>query len=153
MEHTWNHTGHTDSHMGHTWNPMRHNFNHMGHAWDHMDILGTTGHILRTTWDILGTTWDILETKWYILFYVVCVLYVTQFFPGNTSKFLCQIKSDLHETFSICQDWSPELINNVCGPAYTHVQGGSRMPKKLGAVRNMKGASMLDLISQATYIG
>ena len=23
------------------------------------------------------------------------------------------MKSDLHETFRVCQDWSPELIDNV----------------------------------------
>ncbi len=37
--------------------------------------------------------------------------------PGNTPLYLCQMRSDLHKTFSVCQDWSPELIINVHGHA------------------------------------
>ncbi len=33
--------------------------------------------------------------------------------PGNTPQYLSQMKSDLQKTFSVLQDWSPELINNV----------------------------------------
>ena len=34
------------------------------------------------------------------------------------------MKSELHETFSGCQDWSPEFISNVCshGCACMHAQ-------------------------------
>ncbi len=38
--------------------------------------------------------------------------------PGNTPQYLSQLKSDLHETFSILQDWSPELVNNVRARAH-----------------------------------
>ena len=31
------------------------------------------------------------------------------------------MKPDLHKTFNIFQDWSPEMINNVCGGACAHV--------------------------------
>ena len=37
------------------------------------------------------------------------------------SSYLSQMKSDLHETFSVSSDWSPKLINNVCGRARAHV--------------------------------
>jgi hypothetical protein len=33
----------------------------------------------------------------------------------NTHKFISQMKLDLHQTVSACKDWSPELINYVCG--------------------------------------
>ena len=33
--------------------------------------------------------------------------------------YLRQMKSDLHKTFSIFQDWSPKLINNVCESLHT----------------------------------
>ena len=36
---------------------------------------------------------------------------------GNTPQFVIQMKSGLHKTFSIFQDWSPELINDVHVPA------------------------------------
>ena len=38
-------------------------------------------------------------------------------------SYFSQMKSDIHETFSICQDWSPELINNVHGCATAFVHG------------------------------
>ena len=43
--------------------------------------------------------------------------------PGNTPQYLCQMKSDLHKTFRVLQDWSPELINNVraCACARMHI--------------------------------
>ena len=42
----------------------------------------------------------------------VCLL--LKVLPVNTTQYLHQIKSEPHETFSVCQDWSPELINKVC---------------------------------------
>ena len=41
--------------------------------------------------------------------------------PGNTPQFLSQMKSDLHEIFSILKDWSPELIKSVHVRARVHV--------------------------------
>ena len=32
---------------------------------------------------------------------------------GNFPQYLSHMKSDLHETFSVFSDWSPELIDNV----------------------------------------
>ncbi len=32
-----------------------------------------------------------------------------------------EMKSNHQETFSVCQDWSPELINNVCVHARVHM--------------------------------
>ena len=40
--------------------------------------------------------------------------------PGNTSKYLSQMKSDLHENFSECKYQSPGLIKNACGRARPH---------------------------------
>ena len=40
---------------------------------------------------------------------------------GNTLQYLSKIKSDLHETFRICHDWSPEIIINICGHAWAHI--------------------------------
>ncbi len=36
----------------------------------------------------------------------------------NKPSYLSQIRSDLQKTFSVCQDWSPVLINNVFGGAH-----------------------------------
>jgi hypothetical protein len=33
---------------------------------------------------------------------------------GHTPQYLKKIRSDLHETFSVCEDWFPKLIINVC---------------------------------------
>ena len=40
---------------------------------------------------------------------------------GNTSQYRSQIMSDMHKTVSVCQDWSPELNNNVCGHAHARM--------------------------------
>jgi hypothetical protein len=46
----------------------------------------------------------------------------TQLGAVNIPSYLSQIKSDLHKTFSVCQDCSPELIKNVYGGAHvTHL--------------------------------
>ena len=41
--------------------------------------------------------------------------------PGNTPQYLSQMKSDLHEIFSMLKDWSPELIKSVRVRACAHV--------------------------------
>ena len=46
----------------------------------------------------------------------------TQLWAKNKPSYFRQMKSDLHETFSVLQDWSPELINNVCARAHVHAQ-------------------------------
>ena len=45
----------------------------------------------------------------------VCVL--PKVLPDNTPQYLSQMKSDLHEIFSVLEDWSPELIKSVCACA------------------------------------
>ena len=45
----------------------------------------------------------------------------TQLREINKHSYLSQMKSDLHKTFSICQDWSTVLINNVHGGAHACV--------------------------------
>ena len=40
---------------------------------------------------------------------------------AQVAMYLNQMKSDLHETFSICQDWSPELIIIICWHAHTRM--------------------------------
>ncbi len=47
----------------------------------------------------------------------VCV-FVSFCDKRDIPQFFSQMKSDLHETFSVLQDWSPELINNVCARAH-----------------------------------
>ena len=42
-------------------------------------------------------------------------------YHGNTPSYLSQMKSDLHETFSVSSHWSPKLINNVCGRAHARM--------------------------------
>ena len=34
-------------------------------------------------------------------------------YQGNTPQYPSQMELKLHKTFSVFQDWSPELINNV----------------------------------------
>ena len=44
----------------------------------------------------------------------VCLMFVTKSVTGYyTPQFLSQMKSDLHEIFSVLQDWSPEWIHNL----------------------------------------
>ena len=52
----------------------------------------------------------------------VCVL--PKVLPGNTPQYLSQMKSDLHEIFSVPKDWSLELIKSVRAraPARMHAQ-------------------------------
>ena len=51
----------------------------------------------------------------------VCVCLLCFCYQGNTPKNLSKIKSELHETFLVCQDCSPELINHVCACAGEHL--------------------------------
>ena len=52
----------------------------------------------------------------------MCLMFVTKSVTGYyTPQFLSQMKSDLHEIFSVLQDWSPEWIHNVCAHARASV--------------------------------
>ena len=42
----------------------------------------------------------------------------TQLGAISKPSYLSHIKSDVHKTFSVCQDWSPVLIYNVYGGAH-----------------------------------
>ena len=44
----------------------------------------------------------------------VCLILLPKVSVGNTSQYLSQMRYDIHKTFSIFADWSPDLINNVC---------------------------------------
>ena len=55
-----------------------------------------------------------------VCLFVCCVL--LKVLPGNTTQYLSQMKSDLHKTFSKCQDWSTELITNIRWNACACVQ-------------------------------
>ena len=50
--------------------------------------------------------------------HVQCVNTCTQYREVNKPSYLSQMKSDHHKTFSVCQDWSAVLINNVHGGAH-----------------------------------
>ncbi len=48
----------------------------------------------------------------YLTLSSVCVCH-QKVLADNTPQYLSQMKSDIHETFSVLQDWSPELFINV----------------------------------------
>ena len=57
------------------------------------------------------------------------------FHQCDTPQYISQMKFDLHKTFSICQDWSSELISNVCWHVLAHMHAqGMETCKQHGAV-------------------
>ena len=68
-------------------------------------------------------------------------------------SYFSQMKSDIHETFSICQDYSPELINNVpgCACACVHAQR-VKTGTQLGAVYKPSYLSQIQSNIQETFI-
>ena len=68
-------------------------------------------------------------------------------------SYFSQMKSDIQETFSICQDYSPELINNVpgCACACVHAQR-IKTGTQLGAVCKPSYLSEIQSKIQETFI-
>ena len=64
---------------------------------------------------------DILYKFLQSLSVCLCVCLLRFCYHGNTPLYLSQMKSDLHETFSMSSCWSSELINNVCERARARV--------------------------------
>ena len=77
----------------------------------------------------------------------------TQIWAVYNPSYFSQMKSDIHETFSICQDYSPELINNVpgCACACVHAQR-VKTGTQLGAVYKPSYLSQIQSNIQETFI-
>ena len=60
---------------------------------------------------------------------------------GHTPQYLKKIRSDLHETFSVCEDWFPKLIINVCWHARARLHTcnwGQQTNPYISAIWNFK---------------
>ena len=65
---------------------------------------------------------------------LVAVILLLKEVPGNTPQYISQIKSKLHETFSICLDYSSKLIINIFMQA--HVPELENMCATWGTITN-----------------